>query len=80
MTLEQLDEKGFVFIDENNRPFWCRMYGGRPWFMRWHEGQKSWVTLKPVNQMDVWMAHEKKISDEQAELYHKKHEEFIGMG
>lgn len=71
--MKELDEKGFVFIDRNDRPYWCCMYGGRPWFMRWHDAQKSWVTLKEVNQTDIWLAHEKKISNKQAEIYHDLH-------
>lgn len=71
MVLQKLDEDGFVFIDGNNRPYWCRMYGDKPWWMYWHEGQKSWVTLRQVNQTEVWSANEMAISDEQAEQYHK---------
>lgn len=25
-TLEVLDEKGFVFIGDDGKPYWCRMY------------------------------------------------------
>jgi hypothetical protein len=78
MALEKLDEKGFVFIDDNSRPYWCRMWGDEPWFMYWNDGQKSWVTLRRANQTDIWMANEKKIPDEQAQIYHDLHEKFIG--
>ena len=77
--MDILDEKGFVFIDGNNKPFWCRMYGGSPWYMYWHEGQKSWVTLREVNGSEVMVAHESAISNEQAEIYHKQHKEFIEL-
>ena len=73
----ELDEKGFVFI-VNNRPYWCRMYGGNPWFMYWHDGQKSWVTLRRVNQTEIWMANENAISEDLAQIYHDMHKEFIG--
>lgn len=78
MALEKLDEKGFVFIDGNSRPYWCRMYGDAPWFMYWHEAQKSWVTYRQVNQAEVWQAHQMAIPDEHAEMYHKLHRKFIG--
>jgi hypothetical protein len=74
--MDKLDEKGFVFIDDNSRPFWCCMYFGNPMYMYWHEAQKSWVTLRVINQVDIWRAYEKKIPDDQAEIYHKQHSEF----
>ena len=76
--MEKLDEKGFVFIDGNSRPYWCRLWGGVPWFMYWNDSQKSWVTLREVNQTEVWAANEMAISDEMAEIYHKQHREFVG--
>ncbi len=75
--MEILDKKGFVFLDGNNRPYWCRMYGDDPWFMYWNEGQKSWVTYRQVNGSEVMIAHENALSEEIAEIYHKQHEEFI---
>jgi len=81
MALEQLDEKGFVFIDGNNRPFWCCMYHGTPWIMYWNDGQKAWVTLRQVNQTEIWQANEMAIPDDQAEIYHKQHrEQFSAWG
>ncbi len=74
--MEKLDEKGFVFIDDNNKPYWCRMWGDEPWFMYWHEGQKSWVSLRKVSQQEIWFAHALKIPDDQAQVYHDQHEEF----
>ena len=73
-----LDEKGFVFIDENNRPYWCRMYYDNPWWMYWHENQKSWVTYRKVTQGEVFACSQMKISEDLAEIYHKQHEKFIG--
>lgn len=73
----ELNEKGFVFIDENKRPYWCRIYSGAPWFMYWHEAQKSWVTLREVSQTEVWQANKMAIPEEQAETYHKRHKEFL---
>jgi len=76
--MEELDEKGFVFIGNDNRPYWCCMYYDSPWFMYWNDGQKSWVTKRKVNQTQIWVAMERKIPDEQAEIYHRQHEEAMG--
>jgi hypothetical protein len=73
-----LDEKGFVFIDDSSRPYWCRMWGGHPWFFYWNEGPKGWVSLRVVSQSDIWLAQQKQISDEQAQLYHDLHNQTFG--
>ena len=75
--MEMLDEKGFVFIDECNKVYWCCIYNSEPWFMYWHEGNKAWVTYRKANQTDIFLANENAISNELAETYHEKHREFI---
>lgn len=75
--METLDEKGFVFIDHKNRPYWCRMYFDEPWIMYWHEGQKSWVTLRTVTQSEIWKFNSMAISDEQTEIYHNQHQKYL---
>lgn len=65
-----LDEKGFVFIGADGKPYWCKMSEGDPWFYWWHP-DNLWVTYKRVNQLEVWLAHEQAIPAEQASLYHK---------
>ncbi len=75
--MEHLDKKGFVFLDGNNNPYWCRMYGDSPWFLRWHEAQKSWVTYRQCDQMEVWGAQEMSLPENEAQLYHDLHEKFI---
>lgn len=72
--MEELDEKGFVFLSDG-RPYLCAMYGGEPWIMYWHDHDKSWVTKQRANQTMIWGAYELKISDEDAEHYHKLHKE-----
>ena len=70
--MEELDGKGFVFISIG-KPFWCRMVEGQPWLFYWnHDG---WVSLKPINGTYVMRAHEYKIPDDQAEIYHEKNRE-----
>jgi len=72
-----LDEKGFVFIDKQQRPFWCCMLGGDPWFCYWHVEDK-WVTLRRVEMGDVAVARTTAIPEEQAEIYHRLHQEYLG--
>lgn len=70
---EMLDEKGFVFLDAQNKPFLIRMWEGTPWIFYWHV-DKHWVSLRQVNQMEIWVAVKEKLPDEQAEMYHNLHE------
>ncbi len=76
--IDILDEKGFVFIGNDEKPYRCRIYCDEAWIMYWHEGNKAWVTLKKVNQSEIWGATEKKIPDEQAQIYHNLHKSFMG--
>lgn len=68
MTLKVLDEKGFVFLDDNSRPFLVRMLGKRAWLYYWHPNNE-WVTLRPVTQVEVFEYSKKKLSEEQARFY-----------
>lgn len=69
-----LDEKGFVFIDRNSKPFHVRMWDGVPWLFYWHP-DKRWVSLRQINQSDVWEFFTQAIPDDQAEVYHKFNQE-----
>ena len=66
--MKLLDENGFVFLDDNSKPFHVRMYGDTPWLFYWHP-DGNWVTLRPVTQTEVWQMAEKKLPKEQADLY-----------
>lgn len=70
---EQLTEKGFVFIGDDSKPYWCRMQGGVPWVFYWHADNR-WVSLKQVNQTYVWLAANTALTEEKAEMYHKLNE------
>ena len=76
-TQKALDEKGFVFIGSDGKPYWCRIYGEVPWFMYWHESQKSWVTLQQVNTAQIMFAYENKLSDKDAQIYHELHDKSL---
>lgn len=71
---EQLNEKGFVFLDSKNDPYFCRMWGGSAWLFYWHSNN-CWVSLREVSQMEVWNMPSPLDSDE-ANMYHDKNKEF----
>jgi hypothetical protein len=68
MALEKLDEKGFVFLDDNKRLYRCAMWGGQPWLFYWHDHQKTWVSLRQVSQMETW-SFPHNLTQEQQDLY-----------
>lgn len=74
--METLDEKGFVFIDDKNMPYWVAIRYNKPMLAYWHKGQNSWVNLRPINQTEIWIASEKKLSENLANMYHDLHEKF----
>jgi hypothetical protein len=69
--VRELDEKGFVFLDDAGKPFWCTMYHGKPRLMYWHvEGH--WVTWKFVTQADIF-SFPHNLTEEQQQVYHDQH-------
>jgi hypothetical protein len=69
MVSEKLDKKGFVFLDMDNRPFRCAMWGDEPWLFYWHDHQKAWVFLRPVPQSEVWN-FPRNLTQKQQDLYY----------
>ncbi len=62
-----LDEKGFIFLDQLNRPYRCCMYQGEPWLFYWHP-DKKWVTCRTVTQTDIFlMPHN--LTEKEQECY-----------
>jgi hypothetical protein len=81
MSWEKLTREGFVFIDDNSRAFWiCLMYNKHPMLCYWHEGQKSWVTLREPQMQEMMLASDKRLSPELAQLYHDIHNKNQGGG
>lgn len=64
-----LDEKGFVFIGKDKKPYWCRMWEESPWLFYWHPDNK-WVSLKEVNQSDIFIARQSSLNEAEANIYH----------
>lgn len=74
--MKELDEKGFVFLDANYRPYKCAMWGDQPWLFYWNEGQKCWTSLRRVTQMDIW-TFPRNLPEAQQQLYHDAHDKTI---
>jgi len=74
MTLELLDEKGFIFLDSNSRPRLCRMRGKQPWLFYWHR-DGHWVSQMALSQADVW-SFPRNLTEEQQQIYRDKHQEW----
>ncbi len=71
-----LNEKGFVFIDDNNDPYWIAIRNGKPMMAYWNND--GWVNLREVTQTEIFSWCDVKIPEDQAKYYHKKHEENYG--
>lgn len=67
--MEKLDEKGFIFLNTNDRPFKCCMYFNNPWLFYWHPDNK-WVTLRQVTQDEIFKLP-RNLSKEHQEVYNK---------
>ena len=64
----EVDERGFVFIGDDGRPYWCALHCGEPWLFWWHP-DRHWVTLHPVTKMYVW-ALPRTLTDHEEDVYH----------
>ena len=71
--MNMLDEKGFIFIS-SFRAYQVRMFNGQPWLCYWHEYNKCFVTLRPINQSEIWSFEQCKLSDDRAEFYYRLQE------
>jgi hypothetical protein len=69
--MKELDETGFVFLDDNQRPYKCAMWGKAAWLFYWHP-EGHWTSARRVTQMDIWTMP-RNLSDEQQQLYHDEH-------
>jgi hypothetical protein len=65
--MTELDERGFVFLGHDNKPYRCCLWGGSPWLFSWHP-DKHWVSLRPVTQTDVWLLPHN-LTAEQQQMY-----------
>lgn len=72
MPLQKLDERGWIFLDEANRPYLVRMWGDNAWLFWWHPEQ-HWVSLRQVTQSDVW-SFPKNLSEEEQQAYRDAHD------
>jgi len=71
ITLDKLDEKGFVFLDDNSNPYRCAILDSQPWLFYWNKGQKTWVTLRPVSQSEI-QSFPHNLTQEQQNMYSRE--------
>lgn len=65
--MNQLDEKGWVFVADGNA-YRCCMWGERPWLFKWQDRSHLWVSVRLLTQADVWtLPHN--LTQEQQDLY-----------
>lgn len=69
--MNELDEKGFVFLDDASRPYWCRVWCDNPWLFYWHPDYK-FVSLRQVTQADIF-GFPHNLSEEEQQIYIDKH-------
>lgn len=69
--VQLMDEQGFVFLDERNRPYWCRLWGERAWLFSWSKERNNWVSLRPVEQMEIW-TFPHNLSEEEQDDYRRR--------
>ncbi len=73
MTLDLLDEKGFMFRDELKRIYWVRMWGENAWLFIWLPAQSNFMSLRQVSQMDIWQFPHN-LSDREEAAYREEWE------
>lgn len=66
----------FTFIDSMDRPFKAQRWGDQWWLFYWHEGQKSWVSLRPADGKELYQMRKLALPDDQAKLYDDLHAKF----
>lgn len=71
---ESLDEDGFVFLNGNGRPLWCRLWEGEPWLFRWHV-DNHWVSWCKIEQDEI-ESFPRNLSQLQQGLYHQQHKKW----
>lgn len=64
-----LTEKGFVFLDEEDKPFYCRMWGKDAWLFYWIDSQKKWVSLRKITRDEIWNFSLGRLKNKDAEIY-----------
>ncbi len=69
-----MDDKGFVFLDEQNRPYLYRKWGHEDnlWLFYWHvEGH--WTSLRKVEDSEKFPDN---LTQPEQNMYHKQHEKW----
>lgn len=78
--MSNLDEKGFVFLDDRNAPYQVRMWDGKPWLCYWNEAYKCFTSLRPVSQAEILQFSKHRLPQDQADLYLDYKAQFVEGG
>ena len=68
MDTKELDERGFIFMDDAQRVYRVCMWGGNPWLFIWQHHNRQWMSVRKVSQMDVW-TFPRNLNEEQQRMY-----------
>lgn len=78
-TVFDIDEKGFVFIDGKNKPYWVAKWGDSIWLFYWHT-EGHWTSLRPIKKgPELLQMLGLSIEKELANLYHEKHKGYMNQ-
>lgn len=76
MNTDAISKEPFVFIDGTGKPFKVALWGVEWWMFYWHEGQKSWVSLRKITEEYVREFRPRALKPEHAKLYDDLHDQF----
>ncbi len=67
-AIQELNEKGFIFKDANDKIYRCCLWGDSAWLFLLMPDH-LWVSVKRLSQMDIWMLPHN-LSDEEQQWYY----------
>ena len=62
-----------VFLDAESRPYSVQMVGGEWWLCYCHPSEQ-WVTIRPVNDVEIAHYDSIRLTDDEAQLYEDTHQ------
>lgn len=72
----KLDEKGFIFMSADKKPYLCKLHYGQPWVFSW---QGFWKALRKSNEEELLMSRSRAVTQDIWDYYNKKHGEHMSQ-
>jgi len=69
--MSKSEKKGFVFLSNGGRPYWCAYQNGEYWLHYWHKSE-GWVILQKMTLHEVYEMP-RNLSERDQEKYHIEH-------